>query len=353
MPKSKVENKEIINAIRNELPKESQDRIPVADGTNDRSVAKALADYPTDKNNFIDTLVNKIGKTMFFSKVFNNPFKMLHRGELPYGKSLEEVFVEMAEYKGWGENFTGSSTEEGDLIRTTKANVKVDYAKENFKYKFKASISDQLLKGAFLDSFGLQSMLTQIVNSLYSSVEYQEYENIKNVLIQEYKKEENGSNLSFGVIPTIGYQENSPMLVSGVVDCQNLAKYIRLYTSKLKFPSTSYNLAGVKTWSNKEDLVLFATPETVADLDVYVLAYAFNVDKADVPVRVIEVDTLGKINGKNVKCLLADKDLIQAYDTVKETNSFYNASQMTTNIFSHNHGIMAFCQFANTVVFTD
>ena len=132
-----------------------------------------------------------------------------------------------------------------------------------------------------------------------------------------------------------------------------LCKQIRTWANKLQFPSDKYNLANVKTWSAKDELVLFITPEYQAEIDVQALAFAFNVSSADVQVRTIVVDTLGltKTGGQEIVCLLADKDLVQAWDTINTTNTFYNADRLTTNYFAHKHGIMSGCKFAQAIAF--
>ena len=140
------------------------------------------------------------------------------------------------------------------------------------------------------------------------------------------------------------------------IDIKDLAKKIRVFAEKLTFPSTAFNLAGVLNWSKKGDLVLFTTPEVKAELDVELLATAFNMGKADFNLRVITLDTLGgKVQASDNKyytpiAFLADRDILQIYDTVNTTSTFYNAERLTTNYFAHKHGIMAGCQFAQGVV---
>ena len=73
-----MQNKDILNAIHSEQSAEYQNTIPKATGENDLEVYATLENYPTLKNEFINTLTNRIGRQMFFDKVFNNPFKMLH-----------------------------------------------------------------------------------------------------------------------------------------------------------------------------------------------------------------------------------------------------------------------------------
>lgn len=350
-------NDVILNAIRSEASTEYQQNIPIATMSNLQLLATALETYPTAKNEFINTLTNRIGRQMFFDKVFNNPFKMLHKGLLPYGKTIEQMFVEMAEEKGFKDHFTGSTSNEGDLIGVVAPSVKVDYISQNFEYKFKTSISDLQLQGAFTNQFGLMNLITKAVNSLLSSSQYAEYRDMKKILT--YDTEDlgtNGSTLELGLVQQMyadaNTKANSFYPVGSTVSASKIVKGVRTYANKLIFPTTKYNLAGVKAWTSKEDLVFFVTPEIQADIDVDVLANAFNVSSADIKYRTIVVDDLGQTEGgQDVLCILADKDIVQAYDTINTTTTFYNGEKLATNYFAHKHGIMAGCKFANAIIF--
>ena len=331
----KFSNIEILNTIRESQTLEYQNIIQEV-STNDDCIQlmTTFNSYPTAKNAFISTLTNRIGKAVFFDKVFNNPYKMLHKGMLPYGKSVEQLFTEMAEQKNFSEHFTNSTTSEGDLIKPLAPSVKLDYITQNYEYKFKTSISDEQLRGAFQSEFGLSELISHVVDSLLSSVQYSEYVDMKELINTTLLADMVTANCTVTV-------ENSPTAI---------AKAIRTYSSKLTFPSTTYNIANVRNWSKKEDLVFFTTPEIQAELDVSLLAMAFNVSMADVNVRTIIIDELpNTTGGKKVLGILADKDLIQCYDTINTTATFYNGEQMTTNYFAHKHGIMAGCKFAQAL----
>lgn len=356
MATKKISNRDVLNAIREEQGAEYQSVVPLSEDLTGIDLLATFESYPTAKNAFINTLTNRIGRQLFFDKVFNNPFKMLHKGLLPYGKSIEQLFNEMAEEKGFNEHFTGSTSNEADLIGVLAPKVKVDYITQNFEYKFKTSISDLQLRGAFNDQFGLMELIDRAVNQLLSSSEYAEFRDMKKILTQTTQDASGGSTIDKGLIQkmyedTSNTKINSFFPVGSTINIKTLAKGIRATANKFVFPSTKYNLAGVKTFTKKEDLVLFVTPEIQAELDVELLAMAFNVSSADVQVRTILVDDLGTVNGKEVLCVLADKDIIQAYDTVNTTTTFYNGERLTTNYFAHKHGIMAGCSFAQAMVF--
>ena len=66
-----LKNRYILNSIRSVQGIEYQNVIPVAESLTGSELAMAiLDDYPTAKNAFINALTNRIGRDMFFNKVF-------------------------------------------------------------------------------------------------------------------------------------------------------------------------------------------------------------------------------------------------------------------------------------------
>ena len=431
----KTDNKEMLNAIREQASAEYQDRVPTVDGREiqPRTVLAKLEQYPTIKNEFIQTLINKVVKTDFFSRVYANPLKELKKGTLPYGATIEELFVMSAEAKGF---FGGSSDfdaeshasmtmadDHASLLSTEKAKIKKLYVTLNFAHVFKTSISDSQLAHAFTSANGLSELVNQIVSSLTNGAEQKEYKDmielIKAVAQQKQLRTDGKGvivplsnavyNTGGGDIPlnplftksTDVRNEDAKKTIEGVIQTmfkydiegdagvhtpeeegKNLSKAIRTLTGRMKFVSTKYNMAGVPTFSNPEDLIFMTTPEVVANMDVNVLASAFNVSMADIKTRIILVDELPKkwatgqkmqnevgdkvgyyykaphTDGSNLlkdtvegDCLgiLMDKNFIQAIDTVNEARQFENGRALMTNLFLHRQGMLANCYFSNCV----
>lgn len=353
----------------------TQEFAHMMDRAQSEEISGVIADYPSFKNEFINTLTNKVVRTEFYSKVFSNPLSMLKKGALPHGFSLEQLFVEMAEVKGFFDNFTGSESVEGDLIRSAQAKVLARYISQNFQYKSKASLSDMRLKQAFLTTNGLSLLSGQLSSSTSNAINLQEYKDMKALLeaVVSYKQlvqtvGGKGVTSTKHLTTEIAPQTMAILDLGKTTSLDEKAK-MRLFSEKVramvgqwKFPSTKYNMAKVNTWSNPEDLVLVTTPELIAKMDVQSLADAFNVSKADLEVRTILVDSLpeGSTLAKStdgstytsgtIYGYLFDKDFLQIYDTLVTSGSFYNADQLVTNLFMHHHGIMANCFFANACV---
>lgn len=390
--KSVKTNAEILNTIRANASTEYQERVPEALGVGG-NVSNVFTQYPTMKNEFLNALTNKIARTLFYSKVFDNPLKALHKGILPYGYSLEQIFVNMAESKGFWEHWDVSGDEVKDLVGKKKPDIKLLYIERNFAYKYKTTISDQQLRTAFHDQNGLSRLVEQVVASVYSKAYFDEFNDMKRVLTAHAQANYLGYDSSTGKITekalsnTVLPGGKSPaVMVVGEYTSQEekgkaISKAIRTVAGKMAFPSQQYNSANVNQWSERQQLIYITTPEEQAELDVEVLAHAFNMSKADVNVRVIIVDELPSVfniesanatevaqygatlscalssarDNRNCKCrgILMDADFLQCYDTLIESRTFDNGEGLYTNYFFHKQGIMSTCYFGQIVYLVD
>lgn len=385
-------NSEILNTIRANASMEYQNRVPEALGTGG-NVSQVFTQYPSMKNEFLNALTNKIARTLFYSKVFENPLKALHKGMLPYGYSLEQIFVEMAEGKGFWEHWDNSGDAVKDLVGMKKPSVKLLYIERNFAMKYKATISDQQLRTAFQEQGGLSRLVEQVVSSIYSKAYFDEFNMMKEVLTAHAKASflkydsSTGKHTQTALTNTaLPNGKAEAVFVIGEYSTQEakgkaISKAIRTLAGKMAFPTENYNSANVKQWSERQQLIYITTPEEQAELDVEVLANAFNMDKADVNVRVIVVDELPTVfnvdsattskratygqlsnpalsatrDNRTCKCrgILLDSDFLQVYDTLIESRTFDNGEGLYTNYFFHKQGIMSTCYFGQIVYLVD
>lgn len=375
---AKMNNEQIIKAVSQELTSDISEQI---EGKSSVELLAVFDDYPNVKNAFINTLTNKVAKSVIFSKIYSNPLKELKKGKVEYGESIEELFVQMAMAKNFGEHWDDSTTPEGDLIRKLKPKVTAMYITVNFDKKYKTTVMDKQLRKAFINEYGLSNLVMQIVSSITSQAEYQEFLATKGVMLNLVSECKNKSldaehKTESDVSLPLGTVVKQTPYVRQVTSSKDLVQAIREEVGNMKFPSNKYNLAKELNWVQPRDLILMTTPSVIADIDVNVLASAFNVSSTDVTTRTILVDEMPKgifkstselvdkapydlssgnpiscDTSKNVKAILFDKDLLQIWDTYQATGTFYNAEGNYTNHFANREGIFAVCSFANMVVF--
>lgn len=369
-------NLEILNQIHSNASMEYQTIVPDALGYGG-NVSDVFTQYPTAKNEFINILTNQVVRSVVYSKVFNNPLQMFHGGKLEVGQSMEQLFVDMAEVKGFLE--MEQNDEVKDLISTSTPDVHALYVSRNYAYKSKVSISEEQLQGAFRSNEGLSQLVNHLASSIVSGIYYQEYKDMKAIINAHAQGkylariDASGKMVETQLSNTILPNGQSAKVVNvGEYSTEEakgkaVTEAVRGLAGRLRFPSSEYNSAKVLTWSNPEDLVFITTPEMVAKLDVNVLAQAFNVSLAEVNVRTVIIDELPEqiapsaqalANGltaqnANVYGILVDKSFIVAKDTINQTESMRIANHMKTNLFYHKQGIMSTCYFANYVIIAE
>lgn len=321
-------NQEILNAIREDASKEYQEKVPVATEHNLEEVAERITEYPTIKNEFIDKLMNKVGKTQFFNKLYNNPLAVLKKGKLPFGKSIEQIFIEASASKAFV-TYDDEKPEEFNenmkrLFGKEKPIVKVDYITENFRPQYKITLSRQQLRGAFLEENGLANMLAKSIEAQLTKANHEEYLKIKDLIDDNEMK-----------VRTL---END--------FSKDLAIEIRTLREELKFISSNFNTSEVNTHTDPSKFVIVTTPRHKAKLDVELLATAFNLDKAELLSRVIVVDTF---KDEKTRAVIMDEDYIQVWETLNESGSQENVAGMYINNFLNRWAIMGKCKFCNAV----
>ena len=134
-----LDNVTFVKALTTATSQEFKDRIGATTQANIKKVGETIAAYPTLKNEFINVLTNQVSKQLFFNKVWENPYKMFNRGQLPYGKSIESIFVDIVKGKDRTRN-TKYDFLAQDLLTRSNANVKVEYYTENFQQQYPTTL---------------------------------------------------------------------------------------------------------------------------------------------------------------------------------------------------------------------
>ena len=89
---------DILNAIRNNASVNYQNYVPVAtsDAESIKKIGTIIMDFPSLQNEFLSALVNRIGRVILTSKLYENPWAMFKKGMLDFGETVEEIFVDIA-----------------------------------------------------------------------------------------------------------------------------------------------------------------------------------------------------------------------------------------------------------------
>lgn len=332
-----MDNITFLNAVRATASADYKERVPTATQTNITEIMTTIMTYSATKEEFTDTILNKIVRTKVMNKAYENSLKFFKKEPLPFGKTIETVFVDLIKAKNFNENFGTEDSAAGSLLSKEKPVVKVEYYSENFKHKYKLSISDEQLKSAFMSAEGLSQMTQGLIRSATSSSEYDEYMMIKALIGASVTKE-------LEITGLFDLDENA--------QAKKITKTVQALVNKFRFMSTQYNKQGVHTHCLPQDCVIITTPDQLANLNVELLATAFNVPYAEMPSRIVVIDeflTAAGTEDNDTVCIVADMDLIQFRNTLDSWESFRNPDGLMTNMFHHVWGSACGCGFVNAV----
>lgn len=343
-----MDNIGILNYVRQNANSAYSERIPKATQTNLSDIANTILTHKETKEEFTGVLLNKIVKTVVSNKLYSNPLKFLKKSPIPFGKTIENVFVDLIKSKNFDEHFGEGNNEASSLISKEKPNVKTEYYSVNYKNKYKISVSDEQLKEAFMDMQGLHTLTQSLIRSAISSAEYDEYLITRQLI----------NKVSMKDVEIQGFDS-----LTEQQQAKKLTKVVKTMIEKFRFMSSDYNAQGVNTHCLPSEVVIFVTPETSANIDVELLASQFNLSKTELPSRLVTIDRFEKeglenVDGTEVKKMVEDEDTLAVvcdYDTIQLRNSldtwetFRNSDQLTTNMFHHVWGSACGCGFTNAI----
>ena len=336
-------NVDITNLVASMGSADLHDRIGTATEQTIGKIGETILSYTATKNEFLDVLVNKICGQLFMNKVYTNPLSFFEKEPVPYGSTLESIFTDLIKAKNFNENFGTGDTEVGSLIGVEKPPVKTEYYSRNFAKKYKISISDQQLRTAFMNANGLQNLINQVLVVPTNSRNFDDFQMMKGLLANASTKE---------VTLSTGYAT-----ATDDKKAKELTKKVRALVDRFGMMGNVFNIQGVNTFTNPQNIVIITTPEVSAMLDVELLATAFNMEKAEMGRRIVKIDSFQKYNtsankfegDSKVELMIVDEDYIQFRRTLQVSESFRNPDHLTTNVFTHNQGICAVCGFVNAV----
>lgn len=348
---------DILNAIRNSATQNYQHYVPVAkaDAQSVRAIGAIIMDSVPLQNEFLSALVNRIGRVIITSKMYSNPLALFKKGILDFGETVEEIFVNIAKPFQFD-----PAVAETTIFKREIPDVRAAFHPMNYQKFYKATVSHDQLRQAFLSWEGVTDLINKIVESLYTGAEYDEFQTMKYLLARHLL---NGH--LYPVTVPVANADNAKTIVSNV----------KAFSNELEFMSSDYNLAGVSTHTKKDAQYMLINAPFDAVMDVEVLASAFNMDKAEFLGHRVMVDGFGKLDTARLAILFAgdptyvaitdaekaalnaipavivDRDWFMIFDNFVNFTEQYNGQGLYWNYWYHTWKTFSTSPFANCGAF--
>lgn len=330
----------ILNTIRANSSKMYQERVPEATRENLSAVGNAITEYTNTTNEFLDALVNRIAFVEVSNRRYKNPLAVLKKGHKPYGTDIEDIYTNPTSAVKY------SGTEIGDMLAIAKPDTKTIFHRMNRQDKYPVSLTEDQIKHAFTSEGEFSAFIQSVMSAMYSGDEMDEYLLMRNLITDAIKD----NKLVSMEIDYTGDEATS----------KDLVKLINTISKNMAFMATDYNgynllnaegitgktITPCETWCPQANQVILIRNDVSVNTNVEVLAQAFNMSKAELLPRIIEVDSFGDTDTLAVIC---DEALFKVKDELYKVTSFFNASNLVTNYWLHHWQMLSLSLFANAV----
>ena len=276
-----------VNAVRNNNSVFYKDYVPpITDISELKQIGKIIMDLPALQNEFLNALVNRIAMVRITSKLYDNPWSRFKKGIVDYGETIEEIYVDLCRVYEFDVDKA-----ENELFKRSNPDVRAAFHTINFMKFYKITVSRQMLYRAFLSAQGMDDLISKIMESVYTSANYDEFLTMKYLL---------ACTILNGRIYPIEIPEVN------VDNAKAIVTAVKANSNRLTFPSRDYNPAGVFQHTPKEEQNIIINSDFDALMDVNVLASAFNMSKAEFDGKRIMVDSFGSLDKPRLNELFKD-----------------------------------------------
>lgn len=313
-----------------------QQRIPSPDAEGyAQAVSELFAPYNHDLFNQFTGLLNGLMGTFIESRLFENPLRTLKKPASAWGNTERGVAVKYLDAH------TYMPTSE-TLLKVEKPEYREWFYSVQNPRRYEFSWSKYELQRVFSqgDSYAFDDLLTATLTQMYSSDNYDEM----NSMIQMFAEADN----RLGGL----YRHQISAFPSNEATSKELLKAIRQDASLMKFPTMNFNHIDIPVHENGDTLVLFVSAQdgVLANLDVEALSQVFQLDRADIQYRIIEIPSFPI---PNVCAALCSEDFIYCRDVYYGVEPpFYNPENMTYKYYLQHAEMIGVNPVANCVLYS-
>ena len=288
-------------------------------GSIDEDALKLFTDQPDIANEFISDMANKIVVQRAYDlfRDYKMPFDVFKREMSRLGDAEELLSAELATPENYG-----TTT---DPFDADKPAIVLAWIKTEDKKVSHVRLSYEIWAGAFVSEQGLSNIAGIILKNLRDSIELLVYKAIKTDL------SDIGSNKNIETSVTIQAVTDAGQTANAQKAYEQIIKLV----TDMSIPSTSYNNAGVETFTPMGRAVLVLNSQYKSAFDVNVLASLFNSAKIGENNYFKEVIVAPLSGTKQVGVVIDDEGYLWGYrfnvaqnmpnPATLEINTFYHA----------------------------
>ena len=330
-----ADNSIIINGVLSD-PRMMQyaSRITPATQGNLKDTVRSIQSFQPAWNTFVDVLLDTWCLSLFRKRSWENKLAKFKTARVRNGSWVREVGVGLVAAHSYDKEAT-------NVFGVEEPEIASYFHRQNRKDFYKVSVSPDILAQAMETEGELSEYVSTIIAAAQNSDNIDEY-----LIMRELLPMYNDAYGFFNVqVPDLASSSDKE------ADSKAITQKIQQVYMTFEFPNRvgAYSHAGLPYVSN--EIVLISTPEFISNNNVYNLAAAFNMDKAEFMADSVQlVDEIPGIPG--AQAILADKDWFVCTDTLFQTESIRNPANLAQNYFVHHWGVYSMSLLAPAVLFS-
>lgn len=258
-------------------------------------------------------MVEKIARQVIRNVVAEDHLAVFDKLPIDKGTNIEEAIIKLVEAQASADGSTVC------VPIDTSNLIAVKYYKNWTKAQFKTRVSLDELRKIMLSDGNVEAIAERIAGTLVESDKQDKYEKVKGLF-----KYGVGSSNPVVAATFVDINKGAPIDCSTDGGYKKLLKTIKNTVSGMKFVNSDFNTGGIKRKTLASDIYIVMPYKIKNAIDVDELAGVFNLSKAEIEGRIIEID-----EGDNI--YIVDQNAILDYTRLYELTSYWNAEGLFTN----------------------
>ena len=267
-------------------------------------------------------MIGKIAESVIRENSTVNHLAVFDKGLVDNGDTIEQAVVLLAESQAY--DSTGAHT----LDRETSAKFAVKYWNDWTAKAYKKSIDLPQLRKVLTKQVSASDVSSKVVSSLSEGDRQEQYEDIRNMMAWGRQSADGGTGAMLVRAETVAYDT-----VNDTIDYKKVLVAMKDAISGMKFTNTSFNVGSVKRRTLPEDIFILMPYQLKNRIDVEELAGVFNLDKAEIKDRIIEIDTTNESGYYYI--YIVDRWAVLDYTRLYEMLNQLNAEGHFWNYYLH------------------
>lgn len=291
---------------------------------NNFAPGKTGAEYQPNTYAELGDMIGKIAYQFIRQIEAKDPLSLFDKMPITNGDTIEQAVIKLVESQTYDK--TGANA----LKRDTTVKMAVRYFNNWERRKYKTTVDISELRKALVSTSSAEAVASNLVSVLSQSRIDEKFQNVKKLLKWGTTAGSLGSGTS--VLKDVGAVNKA---ADGTPDYKGILKKIKDTVKGMTFVNTTFNTAGLRRRTMLEDIVIVAPYTIINAIDVDELSGVFNLSKAEIRDRLVEIDS------EDTYIYIVDKNAILDFTRLYEMANEKNADGLFYNYYLHVEDLFA------------